>query len=553
MLWACTGTTAPGTDDSDAVTPPDTDTDVATDTHTDPPITTTRWSWDAPVVCASPVPRSTTPYQPLDGGSAWQARAFDPTSGSLFVGGGFAIADVTGDGRLDILATSYDEAVQYWVQGDDLTFVDRAASLPALPGRTTGITTADVDGDGDLDAMVTVFKAHDVLLLNDGTGTWSARGEEVGLSGPATGRSMSSSWADVDGDGDLDAFVARYGRLSSPEGLPDGEPSSLFRNDGGTFTEIGPDVFVSPGDDATNPMRIGHTFIGAFTDVDHDTRPDLYVINDFGWVVPSMLWRHIGSVYVRDEDSGAELARENMGLGVGDVNADDVPDFLVTAWDDLALYLSDGTTGRWFESSRARNLRPDFERDQRVAWGAQLGDLDNDGDLDAVVAYGFLPVQSNNVNPSDQPDAVFLQGSDGTFSDVAPSWGLDHLGRGRGVLLVDLDRNGFLDIVRSDLRGPLQVDLATCDDSAWLGLSVRQGGSNPFGIGTRVRVTHEGHTWSTEIRAGGTGYGTSGPPEAHIGLGDLDTVDRVEIIWPDGSIDAADHVTTRRWGQVVRP
>jgi hypothetical protein len=505
-----------------------------------------RWRLGDPVRCADPAARAAAPYRPYVPPGDWAGQPSDPESDALFVGGGLAAGDVTGDGRLDLLVTSATSAFGYWVQVDDLGFEDARDRLPPMPERTAGVTLVDLDDDGDLDAYVAVFRGPSLALLNDGHGTFHDAAAELGLQGPEGRRSISSSWADVDGDGDLDGFVAGYGPLASPDapGLPPGDPSSLFLREGAGFRDVVPDRA------APDPLLAAHTFGGAFVDADQDGRLDLYLVDDFGWTFPSELLRNDAGVLTVAK-VGAESRRENMGLGVGDVDGDERPDFLVTAWDGFSLFESD-PGGTWTDTALARGLFPDLAAGQDVAWGAELADLDDDGDLDAVVALGHLPVRSANTNPLEQPDGLWLQEADGRFHDVAAAWGVADRGRGRGVLTVDLDRDGYLDLVRTDLRGPPSIDLASCGDAAWLRIDLRQPAPNPFAIGARIRVGLGDRVLVRDLLAGGTGYGSGGPPEVHVGLGAADEVDFVEVVWPDGSRSRREHVGARRWLRVER-
>jgi hypothetical protein len=240
-----------------------------------------------------------------------------------------------------------------------------------------------------------------------------------------------------------------------------------------------------------------------------------------------------------------------MGVAVGDLNGDEVMDFFVTAWDGWRLFES-APGGLWFETSQARGLFPDTLGGQNVAWGTDLGDLDNDGDLDLGVAYGYLQLFSLHNNPTRQPDAVLEQLADGSFVDRAPAWGLADPGRNRSTLWVDLNRDGWLDLVRTDLRAQPTIHLGRCGDAGWLEVEVHQPGMNTFAIGARVRVVDGDQTWVRDVTAGGVGFASALPAEVHVGLGDRDHVDRVEVRWPDGAWSVMEDVPTRQRLTITR-
>jgi hypothetical protein len=546
LVAACTREDLPPGPDTPAETDTPGPTDPPLDSDTDPePAGPVQITAHPAPGCADPALRDAAPYRLHSPAGDWSTQAYDPASASLFVGGGLAVADLTGDGLLDLLLTAYDAQVALYAGRADLGFDLRDDLLPPLPERSSGATAVDFDGDGDLDLMLTVFRGHDVLLRND-DGAFVDVAAELGVRGAATGRTMSSSWADIDRDGDLDAFVAGYGRLSTPEGgLPPGDPSHVyFQQADGSFVDA-----VEQLSDP-HPLRGAHSFVGGFTDVNDDGRPDLFLVNDFGWTFPTLLLHNRDGALVWEGESGVELRWENMGLGIGDLNGDLVPDFLVGAWDHLGLLVSrDGT---WFESSELLGVRSDHDRGQRVAWGTELADVDNDGDLDAAVAYGFLDVRSNNVNPHLQPDALFVQGADGRFADRAAAWGVADEGLGRGFVFADLNRDGWLDLIKRDLIGPTRVYLAQCGDGAWLGVHLRQPGANRFAIGARVIARAGERQWVRELRAGGTSYGSGGPPELHFGFGDLAALDELEIRWPDGEVDRLSDVPLDRYLTLTR-
>ena len=119
-------------------------------------------------------------------------------------------------------------------------------------------------------------------------------------------------------------------------------------------------------------------------------------------------------------------------------------------------------------------------------------------------------------------------------------------------MAVDLNRDGFLDLIYRDLWGPTRIHLSRCDDSAWLSISLRQRGPNPFAIGAQISVVTADSIQTRSIEAGSTGLSSGGPPEAHVGLSDADTVERVEVRWPDGAISEISEVQTRARVTITR-
>ncbi len=204
--------------------------------------------------------------------------------------------------------------------------------------------------------------------------------------------------------------------------------------------------------------------------------------------------------------------------------------------------------GRWYETGAARNIIPDTSRGQVVAWGVEAGDVDNDADLDVFVAFGQFPPDRPDSdvsgNPALQPDAMY-RNVDGTFIDVAGAWGVADLGRSRGVGLVDLDSDGRLDLLVRESDGPLRGYTAGCGPERGVVVSLHQPGPNPRAIGARVTLHSGAHVQTRWLRSGGTGHGTFTPVVAHFGVGDADTIDRVDVVWPDGHTESATDVPVR--------
>ena len=427
---------------------------------------------------------------------------------------------------------------------------------------------ADYDGDGDLDVYLSRWRGwpgpedpaagFNRLLRNDG-GTFTDVTEAAGGLGACTEehclRSVAAAFGDFDRDGDLDLFTGAHGLIAEP-GLapserPPGEPSFLFENNGdGTFTDISAQL--------PDEIHRGYTLTGGFFDLDHDGWLDLYLVNDVGTYEPNtILWNHGGTLELaQTETSGLDIGLEGMGLGFGDLNGDLLPDLAVSGWSEVAYLESLAGAGLWLDSTAIRGIT--LGPSQRVSWGSTFLDLDNDGDLDLLSQFGLLDEGQIGGwgNPEDQPDALWINTGTPTepsFVEEGAAWGLDHIGVNRGVASVDVNRDGYLDLIRHDMQGELSLYLSRCGLGAWLRFELDQPGTlNRHAVGAEILVTAGDQTWTRTIHAGGTSIGIALPPEAHFGLGEVDVVDRVEIRWPDGAISEIGPVLTRQTVAIAR-
>lgn len=500
------------------------------------------------LTCADPSARDALgPIYEADLGPDWAAQVpltgVDPEPGA-----GLVVEDFTGDGVLDVFVTGYTPC-QLFVgdgRGGLVDESDPRLPAPALNCQTYGASAADFDQDGDLDLFLAKNGAADRLWVNDGDGHFFLRSGGVGLTPHACG-SRNGSWGDMDGDGDLDLFVGRHHVVhgASSDGCPvlpplpgrairAGDANSLYENLGdGTFA----DVTDRLGDMAT----YGYTFQGGWVDLNGDGNLDLYVINDYGSSSEPcfpLLGDGTGHFTPASEDTGLYLRIDGMALSVADVNLDGLPDLAITDIDRLHLLLSDGMGG-WFDAAASYGIAPSGLLGQRASWGVELADLDNDADLDFVTVYGPTEglLLDEDTTP-EQPDALFLQGDDGRFEDVAGPWGWADTGVGRGLVVVDYNRDGWLDLFKMNYRrGPAQAYLSRCGSAHWL--SVRLEGTtgvHPWGAKVEVDVGEETHTrW---LMPTGSSMASSGPPDLHFGLGPADHVDAMRVTWADGTVSA---------------
>lgn len=521
--------------------------DVPDDTAADLPVTfevTASVEEHGERHCGSPSARESHPLfsPPVTGdfaGSQVRGTSADPT------GWGMSVADFNGDGHLDLFLPQKDGGQLYLGRGNGAFDVSTDAFPAGDGGPSTGSSAADIDADGDLDLFV-ARPGPDRLLRNDGGVFVDITPAEM-----AADRydSIGGAWADYDVDGDLDLFVPNWwteGLWTAQEdaGVWAGDPNVLWANDNGTFVDRAELLAGTPDG------SIGFTYIGGWWDIDGDRRPELHVVNDKGtdaYANALLSFRREEAFPVAPD---LELAIQGMGLGEADLNDDGVPDFLVSDWGRLWLMLSDGQGG-WYDASFARGLSLPLDDDRFVAWGAELADVDNDGDDDAVVAFGPDDLDEPTLSPTgvpgplSQPDGLWIQGDDGTFVQEAESWEYGDRGVARGFVLADLDGNGWLDFVRRDITGGAEIQLQACGAEAWLSVDLASPGSNPDGVGAVIEVLSGDRRWTRTIHIGSTNLASSAPPVAHFGLGDPDTVD-LRVTWPDGGVYEHSGLTTRQ-------
>jgi hypothetical protein len=482
--------------------------------------------------CPDPDARNDRAFDPWDPGGAWADQPFDASRPAEFDGGGVAVADIDADGVIDVFRTSATGGFRWFALAPGGA-VDRTPELPNVPWSTAGVTVVDADGDGRLDLHVLGWMEPDLLALQTPSGFVAAH---LGIDGPAEERTVSSTWGDADGDGDLDVFTAAYGALGAT--LPDGEAQHVWiRGEDGTFVDL---VAALP---ARHPLRVTHTFLGSWIDLVGDRRPELYVVRDFGYRQPSTVYRVEAGALVDVGPLGLEARGESMGLGLGDLDGDGTWDLVIPEVRTVDVFRGHG--GRWFDFADAMGIHADGLRAQLYGWGAEVEDLDADGTPEVLVVFAHLDDALIGVNSRRQPDAVYVEDA-GFWNDEARQLGLAQTAVSRGLVVTDVNGDGWLDVVKSDVHGPTRIFTGRCGRSAWLEVDVRQDGPNPFGVGAEIVVEHGGRSWRRLIRAGGTGYGSSGPPSVHVGTGDVAVVDRLEIRWPDGTTDVSTHVSTRR-------
>jgi hypothetical protein len=493
------------------------------------------------------------------------------------MGGGVALLDYDNDGRLDAFFTNgakLDDPMPeggrpdksdraYWNrlyhQQADGTFADvtEKAGLTGMPQNRygMGIAVGDYDNDGFEDLYVTSYGSN-TLYRNNGDGTFS---DVTGRAGVAAGGwSASAGFFDYDNDGKLDLFVTRYLEWTFQNNKYCGEKKPghraychpdnfdaianiLFRNNGdGTFT----DVSAKAGIAAAPGKGLGVSF----ADYDDDGWMDVYVANDS---VQSFLFHNerdgtfseVGLLTgVGFNEDGKTFA--GMGVDFADYDNDGRPDVFVTDLSNeryrLFHHNGDGTFRDVTNSSGIGSATLVFS-----GWSARFLDYDNDGWKDLFVTQGHVMDTIEKTSPNlryEQPP-LLLRNESGRFVRVAPGDVFDKTWAGRGAAFGDLDNDGDVDVVLSNV-GQKAVVLRNDggDQGNWIRIAAEGSRSNRDGIGCRITVESASGLRQHFIVSPTVGYLSSSDRRVIAGLGRDGAAKRVEIRWPSGTVQAFENV-----------
>lgn len=490
------------------------------------------------------------------------------------LGGGVSLIDYDGDGLLDIFITGggyFDGADKKQIKGHPCKLfknlggwkfkdVTKEVGLDHLAGGqpwfySHGSAVGDYDRDGWPDLLVTGW-GRIALFHNVSDGKGGRRFEDIsaqaGLDKGITW-ATSAAWADLDSDGWPDLYVCQYVNWSfenNPQCSYDGTtrdvcppksfeglPHKVFRNNTkGGFIDVSKEVGLRKD---MNGKGLGVLAI----DVNLDGKPDIYVAND---TVDNFLYiNHSTPGKIRFEEVGlsAGVARDGHGNANGSMGVDAFdylrtgsPSLFVTNYENElhALYRNashDDITLFLFHTpaSGIAAIGQKF-----VGWGTGLIDIDHDGYEDIVIANGHAIRYPTGAARRELP--VLMKNRNDRFKDISkrggPYFQQSHLGR--GVVLGDLDNDGKVDLVISNINEPMAIlrNVAPSDNH-WLGVRLEARNHADI-VGARVIAESGGHKL-TRFAKGGGSYASSADRRLMFGLGETDRVDKLTVIWPNGS------------------
>jgi hypothetical protein len=427
------------------------------------------------------------------------------------IGNGVALADLNNDGHLDVIVTGANSGVVGVYQNNGTGQFTNRTSLTGIPTTTmiSSVTAADYDADGDLDLHLTRSGFTDRLYRNDGNFAFTDVSAAAGLDNPGWG--MGATWADFDGDGWIDVYVSnRTGTISNFV------ENALYRNNGdGTFTDVAAALGVIALDDPT--------LLALWFDMDNDSDPDLYLGTDKGSgdILFNRLYRNDGGTFTDITfAAGMEAYIDCMGFAVGDLSGNGYQDIYMTNIPEGNMLMLNNGDETFTDHAAAAGVEVFL-----TGWGTAFFDYDNDTDLDLFVVNEFAS------------NFLFRNNGSFPFTDMSPTSGLAEVATTYCFAYGDVDNDGDLDLLVANVGQPVRLFINTQgQDNRWIKLDVVGRGNNTEAIGAVVRLTANNITQMREVFGGGN-YKSQNQTVLHFGLGAFTLATQmIEVRWPNSNV-----------------
>jgi hypothetical protein len=529
-----------------------------------------------------------------------QAPTLDPKLDGIMpevasMGASVSIVDYNRDGWPDIYVTNsaIGSSNHLYRNNHDGTFTDVAEQMgianvnQAGTGVSMGAVWGDYDNDGYEDLFLIKWGRPELFHNDQGHG-FTRVSQQAGL--PPWINANTAVWFDYDRDGKLDLFVGGYypedvnlWHLRNTHMMPNsfeyadnGGRKYLFHNLGnGRFEEVSAKVGI-------NSRR--WALACAAADLRGTGYPDLFVANDYG----------ISELYLNDDGHFHEAGKET-GVGFAPKSGMNVSFGDIFDQGKLSIYVSNISeegvliqgNNLWVPQGGSTLKYDNLARDLGVelggwSFGAQFGDLNNDGNLDLYLVNGYIslnrqrsywydfakvaggnssiigdaanwPAFNGRSLSGYQQKRLWLNDGEGRFIDVAQAVGATDTYDGRSVALADLWNTGALDVIVANERGPLLVYKNTvAPGNDWIEFSLEGTKSNRSAIGAQITLYWDGKEQLQQV-SGGDGFASQNDRRVHFGLGKHPQIDKAVIRWPSGTLQTLDHLATNRLYTVKEP
>ena len=522
----------------------------------------------------------------------------------IYNGGGVGIADFNNDGFQDIFFSGNLVPNKLYLNQGDFKFRDISEEAGVqIPGRwNSGVAVADINQDGWMDLYVCATMNPDsvnrrnMLFINSGLNkngipTFTDHAHDYKLE--HGGYSVTAAFFDYDKDDDLDLYLLINQRMENipsnyrPK-ITDGSALNndrLFRNNNnGTFTDV--------------TLEAGITLEGfglglAISDLNLDGWPDIYVSNDYLSNDILYINNRNGTFTNRIADFIGHQSQFSMGNDAADLNNDALPDIITTDMLPETNGRKKTTIGNksylTYINNEKFHYEPQYVRNMlhlnnglqneikfseigqlsgihqtEWSWSPLLADFDNDGNKDLIVTNGFpkdvtdkdfanyrsmvgniasLALLKDSIPVVKVPNYAFRNNGDLTFSDMTQAWGFDKPSFSNGASFADLDNDGDLDYVISNINSEAFVyeNLLYGEQhknepskNNFMRLKLSDVTHKKTAIGAKVKLfTRDGiQYYENNVYRG---FLSSVENIIHFGLGKTQTVDSVVIQWSDGN------------------
>lgn len=513
------------------------------------------------------------------------------------MGASVSVVDFDRDGWSDFYVTNSapgtSNALYRSRQNGTFADVAKEVGLAALnepgTGACIGSVWADIDNDGYEDVLVYKWGTVELFHNHDGK-SFERISDSAGM--PEWANAGTATWFDYDRDGRVDLFLAAYWpddvRLEDlkdtkimPESFEyarNGGRKWLLRNLGDCRFE---DVTEQAG---IKSSRWSLAVIAS--DFNGDAYPDLFLANDYG----------VSELFINEEGKRFKECGKECGVGHAPKSGMNAAVGDVLNQGKLAIYQSNISeegvllqgNNLWLPTASGGELH--FENLASVmgvelggwSFGAQFGDLNNDGFVDLYLTNGYVSgdrgtsywydfsqitgghthIISDAKNWPDmkgrslagyQSKRVWLNDGAGKFQDVAQFVGVIDRYDGRAVALIDSRNRGALDVIVANQRGPVLLYRNEGNEkNHWIALELEGTRSNRSAIGAQVRLFWDGQEQLQEV-ASASGYAAENQRRLHFGLGESSEIERVEIRWPSGEKQTIENLQVNQIHKIREP
>ena len=514
---------------------------------------------------------------------------------------GTGVADLNGDDKPDIFFSNNIGENKFYLNEGNFQFRDvtKAAGLSGNGKWGTGVCIADINGDGLLD----IYIAHSGKypdpqdLCNeayictgvgaDGVPHYVNRAKEYGLDVPGS-QTSQSVFFDYDKDGDLDCFMLNHSNNANGERLVkanfEPDTSSVFigynlllRNDGNSSGPMFTNVTKSAGI-LSSQRNFGLGVV--VSDFNNDGWPDIYCTSDFSEREHLYLNNKDGTFKETADYSLRHMSQYSMGVDAGDVNNDMLPDIMSVDMlpdenyplklqlhadnsDQFDMMVRMGLSRQYPKNTLQLNAGsdngvPQFADVAQMAgvsntnwsWSPLFIDVNNDGWKDIFISNGFFKDYTNQ----DVQNRYLATGKErGQYGDkrlnscmfinngglvfnCMDKWKEKDLKMSYSACAADLDDDGRIDLVINNLNDEVTLlkNVTSVTEHGYLKVKLRQNDKNRFALGAKVVVNNNGAEQMLEMN-NVRGYQSSQDYVLHFGLGNVGGPIKVSVLWPDGT------------------